>query len=730
MSEREYTTRRQFLNESAAWLGGALIVTYGGSLVQKAAFAAGADAAGKFEPNLFVAIAPDGHVTLVCHRSEMGQGIRTSMAMLLADELEVDLQTITLVQADGDERYGDQNTDGSHSVTMNWTRLREAGAAAREMLIKAAAKKWNVSPDLCHASLGYVIQNTSKKRLSYGELVADAAVLHVPAHPKIKPDSELRLVGTGQPSLDLDAMMAGKYNFGIDVVVDEMVYATLERSPTVAGKIKSLDTTAALAVPGVLRVERIKGIRKYTNNAVAVVAKNTWSALQGRRALKIEWEHDEVSGSTELRAKLDKALEKPGKDYRKDGDFEAQVAGAARVFEARYRAPHLAHATMEPLACVARVMGEDCEIWAPTQDPQGTKEDVAKLLGFKADNIKLHVAMIGGGFGRKSQPDFVLEAVALSNIIGRPVKITWTREDEIKHGFYHGESAQRLTATLDKQGKVTGWRHRSAFTTITRLFNPLSSEPGGFEMGMGCTNMPYHIPNVLCEGVSVPTDVRVAWLRSVCNIFHAFSVNSFLDELAHETGRDAVALRLDMLEPYGVPAWDKKSEPPLDTGRLADVLKLAAKQSGWGGKRAKGTGLGIACHYSFKSYVAVALEVKVKGTQVQVVRADCVIDCGKIVNADSVKAQMEGSMIFGLTGALYGEITLKDGAVEQSNFHDYQLLRMPESPKIFVHLVKSDAPPTGVGEPGVPSVAPALCAAIFQATGKRIRDLPVARHLT
>ncbi|MBI3558508.1 MAG: xanthine dehydrogenase family protein molybdopterin-binding subunit [Deltaproteobacteria bacterium] len=727
MNHIEGKTRRAFLQESGFWLGSALVVSYGGQLIEKAALAA--DAA-TFAPSLFIAIAPDGKVTLVCHRSEMGQGIRTSMAMLLADELEVDLRSITLVQADGDERYGDQNTDGSHSVSMNWTRLREAGAAAREMLVAAAAKKWAVAPESCHAQAGHVYRNASKKSLTYGELVAAAAELKVPAHPKIKADAQLRLIGTGQPSVDLEPMLAGKSVFGIDVVVDEMVYASLERAPTVGGKIKSLDSAAALASPGVLKVVRLKGIRKYTNNAVAVVAGNTWSALQGRRALKVEWENEAVSGSTELRAALEKSLESPGKNFRKDGDFEAQLQGAARVVEARYHAPFLVHATMEPLACVARVLGDDCEIWAPTQDPQGTLKDVAKLLGFKENKIKLHVTMLGGGFGRKSQPDFVLEAVALAKELGRAVKITWTREDEIRHGFYHPESTQRMTATLDKQGKVTGWRHRSAFTTIARLFDAGATEPAGFEMGMGCTNFPYHVPHVLCEGSSAPTDVRVAWLRSVCNIFHAFSVNSFLDELAHETGRDAVQLRLDMLEPYGIPEWDKKSTPPLDTGRLANVLKLAASQSGWGRKLASGTGLGIACHYSFKSYVAVALEVKMKGSKLQVTRADCVIDSGRIVNADSVKAQMEGSMIFGLSAALYGEITLKGGMVEQSNFHDYSLMRMPEAPKIRVQLVKSDAPPTGVGEPGVPSVAPALCAAIFQATGKRIRDLPVARHLS
>ncbi len=723
----EGKSRRDFLRESGAWLGAALVVSYSGRLLEESAVA---EDAPRFAPGLFIAITPDGKVTLVCHRSEMGQGVRTSMAMVLADELEVDLKSITLVQADGDERYGDQNTDGSHSVTSNWTSLREAGAAAREMLLAAASKKWNVPAETCRAHEGHVVHEATKRSLGYGDLVEAAAKLKVPSHPKIKPDSQLHLVGTAQPSVDLDSMLAGKFVFGIDVVVDEMVYASLERSPTVSGKIKTLDSAAALTVPGVLKVVRLKGLRKYTNNAVAVVGTSTWATLQGRRALKLEWENEKGTGSTELRAALEQALEKPGKNFRKDGDFQAQLAGAARVIEARYRAPHLAHATMEPLACTARVLGDDCEIWAPTQDPQGTIKDIVNLLGFKADNIKLHVTMLGGGFGRKSQPDFVLEAVALAKELNRAVKITWTREDEIQHGFYHAESAQRLTATLDKQGQVTGWRHRSAFTTIARLFSPGASEPAPFEMGMGCTNMPYHVPHVLCEGASVPTEVRVAWLRSVCNIFHAFSVNSFLDEIAHETGRDAVQLRLDMLSPYGVPEWDRKSTPPLDTGRLANVLKTAAKESGWGYKRPKGTGLGIACHYSFKSYVAVALEVHVKGGKVQVTRADVVIDCGKIVNADSVKAQMEGSMIFGLTGALYGEITLKDGAVEQSNFHDYALLRMPEAPKIFVHLVKSEASPTGVGEPGVPPVAPALCAAIFQATGKRVRDLPVAKHLT
>jgi isoquinoline 1-oxidoreductase beta subunit len=710
-------TRREFLRDSGTLLGGALVLAWGGPLLRKLAFAAGP---ASFEPNPFIAIHPDGRITLVSHRSEMGQGARTAMAMLLAEELEVKPEAVIVAQGEADERYGDQNTDGSHSVSDNWTRLREAGAAAREMLIAAAAKRWGVEPASCEARDGKV--HHADKAFTYGELAPDAAKLPVPGSPKLKPDSSLRLIGKDRPLVDVPAILAGRAEYGIDVVVPGMVHASLERAPTVNGTLKSADTKAPLSVPGVLSVVQLPplGKQKRTNQAIAVVATNTWAANQGRTLLKAEWDSHGAKSSPELRAALEDALGKPGKAYRHDGDFEAANKNASRVIEARYHAPHLVHAPMEPLACVAHVQSDGrCEIWAPTQDPQGAQKAAAEVLGVAPSKVTVHVALLGGAFGRKSLQDFIMEAAALSKELKKPVKITWTREDEIRHGFYHPESAQLMTATLDGGGNITGWRHRSAFTPIARLFDPSAAAPNDFEMGMGATNMPYGIPNVLCEGAAGPTEVRVAWFRSVCNIFHAFAVNSFIDEIAHETKRDPLQLRLDLL----------KNAHVVDSARLARVTEAAAHGIGWGRKLPIGGGLGIACHFSFHSYTACAIEAQVAKGQVKVTRAHVAIDCGKIVNTDTVRAQMEGAVVFGLSAALIGEITLKDGAVEQSNFHDYPVLRLNECPEIHVHLIKSNAPPTGVGEPGVPPVAPALCGAIFQATGQRVRDLPVTKFL-
>ena len=725
------TSRRDFMKESLSLISGAFVIGCFGTKFVNMAMAASEVQGSEFNPNLFVAIGKDGKITLVCHRTEMGQGARTSMPMLIAEELEMDLKSIHLLQADGDAKYGDQNTDGSKSVVLNWTRLREAGAAAREMLITAAAGQWKVSTDSCYAKEGQIFHKPSGKSLTYGQLAEAASKLPVPAHPKLKPDSEFKLVGKAQPIYDIDNMTSGKAIYGIDTVVDQMVYASIERAPSIHAEVKSVESKNALAIPGVMKVIQLEGDPKYTNHSVAVIAKDTWTALQGRKALKIEWKNRDPNGTEKLRADLKKAIEEPGKVFRKEGDFDSALKSASKVIEGRYTAPHLVHATMEPMSGVAHFKDGSCEVWAPSQDPQTAQKEVARVLGIDPSKVHIHVTLLGGGFGRKSQPDFLIEAALLSKKIGKPVKVTFTREDEIQHGFYHAESAQRITAGLDAKGKIVAWRHRSAFPTIMRMFDPKANEVGKFEVGMGVTNLPYHIPNLLCEGTDVPTPVRVAWLRSVCNIYHCFAINSFMDEVAHTTHRDPVQMRMDLLEPFGPLDFDKDNAASgyqLDSGRLANVIKIAAKESGWGKKHAKGTGVGFACHYSFKSYIAVVLEVKVVHDQIKVVRADVVVDCGKYVNPDTVKSQMEGSVIFGMSAALYGEITIKEGSVEQTNFHEYPLVRMPEAPQIHVHLVKNDAAPAGVGEPGVPPIAPALCNAIFQATGKRVRDLPLSKH--
>ncbi|MEK7692371.1 MAG: molybdopterin cofactor-binding domain-containing protein [Bdellovibrionota bacterium] len=458
-----------------------------------------------------------------------------------------------------------------------------------------------------------------------------------------------------------------------------------------------------------------------------VVARHTWAALQGRRKLKIVWDLPEnPEGSPELNAKLEAALDREGKSYRSEGDIEAALASAPTKLTARYRTPFLVHAPMEPPACTALVTDTGCEIWAPTQNPQRARSEAAKTLGLSESKVTVHVTLLGGGFGRKSQPDFVLEAVAIAaELKGKPVKLTWTREDEIRHGFYHAESAHRLDAGIDVAGKLVAWRHRSAFPTIQSLFTTLNLNPGDFEMKMGATTLPYAIPNLSVEGVSEPSEVRIAWLRAVCNLFHSFAINSFLDEIAHAKAVSPVDLRLQLLKPHGILPSDAKSDFPLDTGRMARVIEKVATASEFSRPRKKGMGVGFASHFSFFSYVAAAVEAQVVEGNIQVTAIDCSIDCGRMVNPDTVRAQMEGAMVFGLSLALHGKITLDKGVVRQSGFHDYPLLRMAEMPKIRVHLIESEAHPAGVGEPGVPPVAPALANAVFAATGKRLRELPL-----
>ncbi|MBC7542971.1 MAG: xanthine dehydrogenase family protein molybdopterin-binding subunit [Candidatus Sericytochromatia bacterium] len=731
-------TRRSFLKTSGLWFGSALLVGMGGTWLPMRARVAEAATLSHFMPNEFIAIPETGPITLMCHRSEMGQGTRTAMAMLLAEELDVDWPQIVLVQANGDARFGDQNTDGSKSVRDFFVPLRQMGATARAMLVQAAAATWHVPVEACRTSQGHVIHDATGRSLRYGELIAAAAAMPVPKNPRLKSRGEFRLIGKPQVSRDLGAITSGTAVFGIDVHLDGMLYASIERAPARGTRLKAYDPAPALAVPGVVRVIPLPamGDPSLTNEGVAVVADNTWTALQGRKALKITWDQPPLGGSDTLRATMDARLQQPCRVYRNEGDVDAQRTSGSRVIEAQYNAPYLVHAPMEPPVCTVRLTPGRCEIWAPSQDPQRAKAAVAALLHLPPDKVTLHVTFLGGGFGRKSQPDFILEAVAVARELKRPVKVTWTREDEIQHGIYHAESRQKLTATVDGSGALTGWHHRSVFPTIQSLFIPalvapvlpMSWEPHDFEMTMGVTNLPYRIPNIRCEGAAVKSDVRIGWLRSVCNLFHAFAVNSFIDEIAHATKRDPVKMRLALLEGDPTPAWGKTGVHQFDRRRLAKVIETVAERGGWGKPQAKGSGQGFAAHYSFLSYVAVLIETVVTESGVSVPRVHIGIDCGLAVNPDSVIAQMQGSVVFGLSAALHGEITLANGAVQQSNFHNYQVLRMSECPEIHMHLIESDAAPTGVGEPGVPPIAPALCNAIFAASGRRIRDLPVSKY--
>jgi len=736
--------RRAFL-QLTGLTAGALVL----GLHSDRAFAseAAADTAS-FEFDLFLSIDSSGVVKIVAHRSEMGQGIRTALPMVVADELEADFDRVEIVQAPADARYGDQNTDGSHSVRDFFEPMRKVGATARHMLVAAAAENWGVPVEECTASMHAVHHESSGRQLGYGELAERAAAMPAPdpADLKLKSRKEWRYIGKGRALVDVSDIVTGKAVYGIDAKAEGMLHASIERCPSVGGTHTAFDEAAALKVPGVRQVVELEAHGTSPGfqplGGVAVLADTTWAAMKGREALAVEWDLGPNGGydSAAYRKQLEEAASKPSKIVRKLGDVDRALEGAAKRVSADYYAPHLIHAAIEPPAALASVEGDQCEISACTQDPQEAVSQVATALAIPKENVKLNVTLIGGGFGRKSKPDFIVEAALLSKATGRPVKVTWTREDEIRHGYYHSVSAQHLEAGLDADGKTVGWLHRTAFPSIFTTFSRDTEYPPDFELGLGFTEMPFAIPNLRLEVAPMKAHVRIGWLRSVANIYHAFAISSFADELAHAAGADPKDYLLSLLgEPRHIDlAAEECANPnygasfedyPVDTGRLRNVIEIVAREARWGRKLPAGRGLGIAAHRSFLTYVAVVAEVSVDDRgRPTVEEAHIAFDCGTFVNRDTVVTQAQGAVVFALSGALHGEITAKNGAIEQSNYHDYPLLTIGETPKnIHVHLVESTAPPAGVGEPGVPPVAPAVANAIFAATGERRRELPLGR---
>ena len=700
-------------------------------------------------PLVFVAIDPDGTVTLVAHRAEMGTGVRTSLPMVLADEMGADWNRVVVVQAPGDEpRFGNQDTDGSRSMRHHIQSMRQMGAAVRTMLARAAAARWGVAPEAVTVEVHEVVGPDGQK-LGFGDLAAEAMALPVPPFEELafRDEAQFRYIGKGAvQSVDLHDITTGKAVYGADVTRPGMKFAAVARPPVVGGVVAAYDAAEALAVPGVERVVELKATPAPMVFAplggIAVVARDTWAALEGASRLKIDWTDgpNAAYDSTAFTAEMTATSEAPGNVVRNQGDWEAAKAAADRVIARTYRQAHMAHTPMEPPAALAEVTAEGATIWAPVQSPYGTRQTVAAALGLPEAAVTVHPTLLGGGFGRKSKCDFAVEAALISQAVRAPVRVQWSREDDIRHGFYHSTSVDRIEAAVDAQGKVTGWMHRVVAPSIVSTFAPDSGYLAPFENGMGHVDLPFAIPAIRCENGKAMAHARIGWWRSVNNVPRAFAIQSFVAELAEEMGRDHRDLLLELIGPArqidqtamgvegGLWNYGESAEVyPIDTGRLAKVLMIASDAAGWGRTLPAGEGIGLAVHRSFVTYVAAAARVKVVDGTVTVPAIDIAVDCGFPANPERIRSQMEGAAVMGMTLALHSAITFAEGAVEQSNFSDYEMVRSDNFPTVTTHIVPHPfaVHAAGVGEPGVPPIAPAIVNGIFRATGKRLADLPV-----
>src|SRR5882672_5178410 len=710
-------SRRRFLSASAAVGGGLLIGFATGSSIG-AADAAQSAASAPFTPNAFIRIGGDGQIVLTMPYVEMGQGTYTSIPMLIAEELEVDLKQVRLEHAPPNEKlYGNpliggvQATGNSNAIRGSWQPLRQAGATARTLLVSAAAKRWNVDPASCRARSGEVRHAPTGRRLKYGELAADAARLPVPEKVVLKRPADFKLIGTPAKRLDIPSKVNGTAVYGIDVRPPGVKIATLAQSPVFGGRVKSVDDAKAKAVKGVRQIVRL-------DDAVAVVADHMGAAKKGLAALAIEWDdgpHARLD-TKQIVDELEQATLNPGAVAQNVGNVDSAMASAVTKVEATYQVPFLAHATMEPMNCTVHVRKDGCEIWVGNQALGRVQAVAAKTAGLPLDKVVVHNHLIGGGFGRRLEVDGVIRAVQIAMQVDGPVKVVWTREEDIQHDMYRPTFFDRFSAGLDAKGMPVAWNHRFAGSSVIARWLP-----PGFNNGLdpdtteGAIDLAYALPNLHVEYVRAePPGIPTAFWRSVGPSHNVFVVESFMDELAAAAKQDPVAYRRALLD---------------KSPRAKAVLELAAEKAGWGKSLPQGVGRGVSVQHAFATYMAQVAEVEVsKDGAVRVRRVVCAVDCGTVVNPDTVRAQIQSGIVFGLTAALRGEITLKGGRVEQSNFHDYQILRMNETPAIEVHIVKSGEAPGGMGETGTSAAAPALTNAIFAATGKRIRKLPVANQ--
>ena len=712
--------RRQFFKVGAA-LGAGLTLAFHLTPTRGARLVIKTPAGVSFAPNAFIRIAPDNKVTVLVKHLEMGQGVNTGLPALVAEELEVPWESIRVESAPADPKlYNNllwgpmQGTGGSTAMANSYEQLRKAGATAREMLLEAGARHWKVSRSKLKAESGHVLNMTNGQRLPYGQLVEAAAQLEVPDQVELKPIKDCKVIGKGFKRTDTRAKSDGSAKFGQDLFLPGMLTAVVARPPRFGDKLKRFEATKALALPGVKAVFEIPA-------GVAVVASDTWSAIKGREALILEWQAGPAAGTSSqtIMASYRELAKQPGNVARKEGDADAVLAGASKRITAEFEVPYLAHAPMEPLNCVVQVKQGSCEIWTGDQAQTMDQNNAAAVLGIKPEQVRIHTLFAGGSFGRRAnaQSDYIVEGVHIAKRMGVPVKTLWTREDDIHGGYYRPCYLHSLEAALDSKGSPLAWKHRIVGQSIV-ADTPFS---GMIKNGVdqtsveGASTLPYAIPNLLVDLHSPKLPIPVLWWRSVGSSHTAFVTEVFLDELAHAAGADPVAFRRKLL----------KEQP-----RYLAVLDLAAEKAGWGKPLPAGWGRGVAVQESFNTLVAEVAEVSVKPDgNFKVERVVCAVDCGVAVTPDVVKAQMEGGIGFGLSAALYGEITLKDGRTEQSNFYDFRILRMEDMPRVEVHIVASESAPTGVGEPGVPPIAPAVANALFAATGKRIRKLPIGNPI-
>jgi isoquinoline 1-oxidoreductase subunit beta len=732
MSSNSLVDRRSFLKTGAAvgaglWIGFDLAVSH----AQETAAHQEKKPPNPF--NAWIHVSPDNHVTLIVGKSEMGQGIMTALPMILAEELSLDWKDVRIQQAPTDPAIYNLGTGGSGSVADSWLPLRRAGAAAREMFITAAAQHWNVNPDTCMAEDGGILHGARKNFLTYGELAEAAGKLPVPDFNTVplKNSADFRIVGHDTRRYEGIEKVSGAAKFGIDSRVPGMQYALIARCPIFGGKLKSFDAAQAKAVPGVSDVFPIDpvGSSAFTAGGVVVIADNSWAAMQGRKALQISWgegPHASESSDT-LRQQFLANAAQPGKVIRNDGEADAAISSATKKVDVHYEFPFAAHATMEPMNCTVHIRPDGAEAWVPTQAPQWAQEVIANVSGLPRESVIVHTTLMGGGFGRRYMGDFVMEAAQVAKVTHKPVMVLWTREDDMQHDFYRPASYHHLSGALDANGNLTAWKHFQTSTSIDAMWSSKGKETPENSEFATAVFIPYRAPNYRIEYTVAQSGVPRAWWRSVEHSTSGFVVESFVDELAAAAAADPLAFRLRLIgEDRTIPDFTNPKEGrPLVTSRLKGVLNLVAEKAAWGKPLPKGHAQGIATYYSFESYTACVAEVSVENRAIRIHRLVYAVDCGRPINPKGVAAQVEGAAIYGLSAALYDAITIRGGRVEQSNFNDYAMPRMADAPPTEVHVVASNEEPTGIGEPGLPVVVPAICNAVFAATGKRLRRLPI-----